>query len=166
MDIYLINIKIADKIPEELLQKFNLKSYTHGKIHSLTYLMIDRILKEVYKIQTREIVFNSKKPILKSGGKYLSVSHSNEYIALAFSDNNCGVDIEKIKDRNFKAISARMGFNSKSLEDFYYNWTEFEASYKLGEKYSIKNINKIDNYILTAVSTNPNEKFELYNSVY
>lgn len=165
MDIYLININVADNITEELLQQFNLKNYRRGKIHSLTYLMVDRILREIYKSENREIVFESKKPALKSGEKYLSVSHSGEYIALAFSDSECGIDIEKIKPRNYTKISERMGFKSESLDDFYYNWTEYEAAYKLGSNYSSVSRYKLDNYVLTAVSSDPEEEYELYNSV-
>ena len=165
MDIYLINTNISQNIPEEMLQEFNYKNRKRNNIHSLTYLMLDRILKEAYTIPDREIIFNSEKPELKSGGKHFSVSHSGEYIALAFSDSECGIDIEKIKKRGFKAISKRMGFVSESLEDLYYNWTEYEATYKLGRQYASIDRYKIDNYIITTVSSNPDENFELYKSI-
>ena len=55
-----------------------------------------------------------------------------------------------------------MNFNVKSLEDFYYEWTKYEAEYKLSEKYnSIKNY-KIDEYFLTAVSKNKDEEYNLF----
>ena len=43
------------------------------------------------------VIFVDKKPMLKNKQKYFSISHSEDLIALAFSDSNCGVDIEKIK---------------------------------------------------------------------
>lgn len=78
--------------------------------------MVDRILRDFYGIEDRDIVFNGKKPFLKNRKKFFSVSHSNDFIALAFSDYDCGVDIEKIKIREFEDISKRMGFKCNTLE--------------------------------------------------
>lgn len=61
--------------------------------------MVDRILRDFYGIEDRNIVFNGKKPFLKNRKKFFSVSHSNDFIALAFSDYDCGVDIEKLNKR-------------------------------------------------------------------
>ena len=69
---------------------------------------------EIYGIESREIVFEDGKPILIDGGKHFSISHSEELIALAFYDTNCGVDIEKIKLREFKKISERMKFEAET----------------------------------------------------
>ena len=65
-----------------------------------------------------------------------------------------------------KDLSEKMGFKSDSLEEFYKNWTEYEAMYKFNE--SNENISKyyseLGSYILTAVCANTDEKFELYKS--
>ena len=60
---------------------------------------------------------------------HFSISHSEELIAIAFSDSNCGVDIEKIKLREFKRIADRMKFNAETLGEFYQEWTKYEATY-------------------------------------
>lgn len=167
MDIFIIKVVDADEVHKELLKEFEKKQISDSKkwnTHCLSYLMVDRILKEVYKIENREIVFKNKKPILKTGEKRFSISHSEDYIALAFSDFDCGIDIEKIRSRDFKKIAERMNFKCETLEEFYFEWTKFEAEFKLGKDKNlafIKNY-KIQDYVLTVVSENLDEKCELY----
>ena len=167
MDIFIIKVTDADDVHKELLKEFQKKEISNHKVwnaHCLSYLMVDRILREVYMIEDREIIFDNNKPLLKNGGKHFSISHSSEYIALGFSDYNCGIDIEVgvNSHRDWKAISERMRFGSQSEEEFYKDWTEYEANYKLRGKFKSVYHYQIDNYFLTAVSENPDEKFELY----
>ena len=165
MDIFVINKQIAENIEESLLSQFQHKNFSNKNKqleHSLAYLMADRILKNVYGFDTYEIEFKSGKPYLKNRKKYFSLSHSDDYIAIAFSDFECGLDIEKIKERDFKSISKRMGFLSSSLEDFYLNWTKYEAEYKLGKTSNNQYNCLIEGYVITACSENFEEKFELY----
>ena len=98
------------------------------------------------------------------GGKYFSISHSEDLIAIAFSDSNCGVDIEKVKLREFTGISERMGFEANTLGEFYQEWTRYEAMYKLGKdtEYGSVASYDLDDYALTAVSEDPCEEFELF----
>ena len=166
MDIFIIKVTDANNVQNDLLKEFQKKeisNYEKWKTHCFSYLMVDRILREVYKIEAREIIFDNNKPVLKSREKYFSVSHSGEYVALGFADNNCGIDIEVINDKkNWRAISERMKFSSKSIEEFYKYWTEYEANYKLGSKYQSIYQTQIENYYLTAMSENADEKFVLY----
>ena len=129
--------------------------------------MLDRILKEVYKIENREIEFVENKPYLKSKEKFFSLSHSGDYISIGVSDEECGVDIEIIKDRDFLAIAKRMGFSCKNLKEFYLDWTKYEAEYKFWGKCSVDKYGSIiqtelENHMLTAVCANPQAKFEIY----
>lgn len=165
MDIFVIKRDCAKNVDRALLETFQNKkiSNENKKItHCLSYLMVDRILKEFYQIQNREIEFINEKPVLISGEKCFSISHSGEYIALSFSDNNCGVDIEKIKPVDFLSISKRMKFKSKSLEEFFADWTKYEAVYKLGGKYKSIEQYTIDGYAVCAVSDSKDEKFQIY----
>ena len=165
MDIFVIETIDADNVHVELLKQFQKKEISNSEKwneHCLSYLMVDRILKEFYQIENRKIVFYGKKPFLEERQKFFSISHSNGYIAIAFSDYDCGVDIEKIKLRDFGSISKKMGFNCNTLEDFYNEWTKYEAEYKLGkpaQKFKKYNLNE---YILTAASVNIQEDFEIY----
>ena len=98
MDIFIIKIINSDNVHRELLQSFQKREISDRKrwnSHCLSYLMIDRILRDFYHIEDREIIFDGNKPILKSGKKHFSLSHSGMFIALAFSDYNCGIDIEE-----------------------------------------------------------------------
>ena len=74
MDIFVIEVIDADNVHKELLKEFQKKEISNPKKwneHCLSYLMVDRILREFYKIDDREVVFDKKKPLLKSGAKHL-----------------------------------------------------------------------------------------------
>lgn len=165
MDIFVIEIIDADSVHQKLLLEFKKKEISNPKKlnqHCLSYLMVDRILREFYKIDDREVTFEGNKPKLKSGAKQFSISHSGDYIALAFSDFDCGIDIEKNKPRDFKEIAKRMKFACNTLEEFYSEWTFFEAKYKLGCQPRCSKTYKLGDYTLTAVSKNKDENFEIY----
>ena len=165
MDIFVIEIKDADEVHKELLEEFRKKEITDPKKwneHCFSYLMVDRILREVYKIEDRTIIFENGKPLLKSGEKHFSISHSEKYAALAFSDYDCGIDIEEIKQRDFNKIGERMHFQANSLEEFYEKWTKYEAEFKLTKPCKIYKTYRLDNYTMTVTSENSEEEFELY----
>lgn len=165
MDIFIIDTKCAENIEPSLLESFRQKEISNIKkrtTHSLAYLMTDRILKEFYQMQEREIEFVDNKPFLKSRKKYFSISHSGEYIAIGFSDNNCGIDIEKNTPRNFSSIAERMKFKSKTIEDFYLDWTKYEAQYKLGSHYKSIKYYTLEGYTLCALSDFENEVFQIF----
>jgi len=165
MDIFVIKVVAADDVHIELLKQFQKKQVSNPddwNRHCLSYLMIDRILREVYKIENREIGFVNKKPVLLSNEKHFSISHSEGFIALAFSDSNCGIDIEQNKQRDFEKISKRMDFEAKSLDEFYRVWTRYEAQYKLGTAIASEKTFQIEDYTLTVVSENSEEDFEFY----
>ncbi len=171
MDIFIIKIINSDNVHRELLQGFQKREISDPKrwnSHCLSYLMIDRILRDFYHIEDREIIFDGNKPILKSDKKHFSLSHSGEFIALAFSDYNCGIDIEEIKLRDFNNIAKRMGFVCQTLGEFYDCWTQYEAEYKLSVPSQKTKTFKMEGYSLSASSTNIKEEFEIYmqNSEY
>ncbi|MBO5739251.1 hypothetical protein J6R97_07920 [bacterium] len=167
MEIYIIEKKNLEKVKEETLLQYQKKEISDKEklaIHCLSYLLVDKFLEEVYDIKSREVIFENGKPILIDGGKHFSISHSEDLIAIAFSNSNCGVDIEKIKLREFQKISKKMKFEVETLGEFYQEWTKYEALYKLGkdiEYGSVANFD-LDDYALTAVSEDPCEEYELF----
>lgn len=165
MDIYIINTSEAENIDKEVLDNYSHKSITNTKkhkTHCLSYFMLDKILKEIYKIKNRELEFINNKPCLKTREKSFSISHSKELITISISDLDCGADIELIRNRDYKPIAKRMKFNVKSLDDFYSAWTKYEAEYKLGHKTeSFKHID-YNGYKICAASDNIKESFEIY----
>ena len=102
------------------------------------------------------------KTCFKKRFKTFSISHSGRFAALAFSDYNCGIDIENIKLREFEKISKRMGFECATLEDFYKAWTKFEADYKLSVPPQKNKYYRIEDYALTVSSVNLKEEFNIY----
>ena len=167
MDIFIIETSCAEKVSEETLSFFQKKEISveeKRKTHCLAYLLVDKFLKEYYGIENTQLVFEDGKPMLLDGGKYFSISHSEDLIALAFSDSNCGVDIEKIKLREFTSIAERMGFEANTLGEFYEEWTKYEATYKLGKgtEYGSVAFFDLDDYALSATSEDPCEEFDLY----
>ena len=60
MDIFIVEISDTENIDEGLMAQFCHKNFSNGKKrieHCFSYLMTDRILREVYKIEDREIIF-------------------------------------------------------------------------------------------------------------
>ena len=57
-----------------------------------------------------------------------------------------------------------MNFSSKTLKEFYFDWTKYEAEYKLGGSDKGKSIVQtvFENYMITAVCEKPQEIFEIY----
>ncbi len=55
-----------------------------------------------------------------------------------------------------------MNFNSKTIEEFYVDWTIFEAKYKLNSDPKISKTYQLGAYTLSIVSENIEENFELY----
>ena len=165
MDIFIFETDCSKNIEDSLLFSFQNKKISNEKIlkiHCLAYLMLDRILKNIYNLEDRTIVFEDGKPFLKNKTLYISISHSGEYIAIAVSKYNCGVDIEKNKKRNYIGISERMNFKADNLNDFYLEWTKYEADYKLGEPVQSYKQFQLENYSVTASSSVQNETFEIY----
>ena len=164
MDIFLIDASKYNEIDFSLLENFGYKVFT-GKtkqyVHCLTYYLLDSILFNRYNIKNRKIIFKNKKPMLCNNEKNFSISHSHNYIAIAVSDYKCGIDIEKIINRDYIKISERMGFSSGTLIEFYQNWTLFEAKYKLASEIKKHFSNQIDGFMFSAVSENKDEVFNL-----
>lgn len=165
MDIFVIKIESYNNVPQEMLNEFKKREISNSKRlkeHCFAYLMIDRVLREFYQFEDREIIFENKKPILKSGKKHFSLSHSGDYLALCFSDNPCGIDIEEKTERDFEKIAQRMKFDCANIEEFYSAWTQYEAEYKLAEFSKSCWTTTIENYTLTALSSDEGEEFTLY----
>lgn len=164
MDVFIVKLSECSNIAEHELLKFKKKAFTNRKKlleHCFTYFMLDKLLKERYGLEDREIIFTNGKPMLKSGAKCFSLSHSGDFAAFAFSDFNCGIDIEEKKLRNFAPIARRMGFSCSTLDDFYKEWTLFEAKYKLGADAHFVHSFDYENYSVCAVNVNKCETVTL-----
>ena len=158
VEIFIIDKNEIENISKETLVQFKKKDISNqNKLneHCFAYYMTDKILKDFYNISESNIEFINNKPYLKN-------RNTKQYIAICFSDSECGIDIEIIKNRDYESISKRMNFVSENLTDFYYKWTSYEAEYKLGQEFRSKvQLNYEDN-IITAISSNYTETFDIY----
>ena len=97
--------------------------------------LLDEIVQKVFNKPLKEynIKFSDRgKPYCDEF--YFSISHVDEYVAVALSKEPCGIDIEKIEEgRNIgKIASSVLGYNENiSNVEFYKLWTSTEAVAKL-----------------------------------
>ena len=144
-----------EKVGLEELEKFSDgKTYTLEEkyIEHLCWLYLVNYVGPSYLgIVDTTVIYEDKKPVLKSGEYNFSVSHCENIVAVGFSRNNIGVDIEKMRERNFERLAKRYGI-SPEKEEFYKFWTKYEAVIKLGNspKQVISKIIEKD-YMLTCV---------------
>lgn len=161
MKIYYINSdEFLHKYDLEFLNQYSdkeIKSHKKYIQHCIGRFLIKSAGEKDYNISNTEIELKNQKPKFKYSDIKFSLTHCDKYIVSAFDKNECGLDIEKIKPRNIIELSRYFKKDFQSLKDFYYYWTEYEASLKLQQKVQWKYSTIFQNdYILTAVSVNPN----------
>ncbi len=122
------------------------KKHPQAQKESLCALiLLDFALQSSYGIQEKLIISKTEidKPYFKNSDVKFSISHSEDYVAVAVSDNEIGVDIEKITDKSRDNMIDR--FFIPSEQEFYYNsedkaaafavlWTRKEAYLKYTSK--------------------------------
>ena len=143
MDLYYIN---CNEFEGETLKQ---------KQHNAGRYIVEYVAKNVLNLENSEIIIENKKPKFKHSDIKFSISHSDCWAVVGFSNNEIGIDIEKMQDRDYKAIAKRMKFELKedSLNDFYRCWTIFEAEYKLQQKAkSVKTIDFEKEYKISVAS--------------
>lgn len=158
MNIYYIDIEeFKRNHDKDFLSEYADKEFKNEKRfyeYTIGRYLVKNVAKKIYKIEDCEIILNENdKPVFKNSDLHFSISHSKDYAVVCFDINQCGIDIEFIKERNFKKISQYYGKNIATSDEFYKYWTFKEASYKLSEevKDSYCTIFK-NNYCLTVVS--------------
>lgn len=161
MEIYYINSEEFLKSHDtDFLRRFTdgreFKSVKRFVQYSLGRYLVKSVAKKFYIMADTEIIVENDKPKFKNGGMFFSISHSGKYVAAAFDNVACGLDIEEMKPRDFEALSARYNKDFRNTEDFYKFWTEYEAEIKLQQKTQASYSCVFqDNFMLTAVSVNP-----------
>lgn len=128
----------------------------YTKQHKAGRFIIEYASSKYYNIENPELVIINKKPKFKYSDIQFSISHCRDIVCVCFDKNPAGFDIEEIRPRNYTAIAERMNFKLKenSLEEFYKNWTMYEAEIKL--QMPVKSrycTNFLDKYIISAVSS-------------
>lgn len=105
-------------------------------------ILLDTGLKKIYNICEKNMVYSTeknKKPYFKNAPEiHFNISHSETMVAVAFSKNEIGIDIEKIKDTDLK-IAKRFFTDSEynhilkanNSKEFYRLWTLKESFMKV-----------------------------------
>jgi len=115
-------------------------------------------LKELFSNTLELKHHDSGRPYIKEA-KHISISHSHQYIAIAFGDENIGIDIEKPQEKMLKLIPRIL--SEKEYEEFQKNPSTELACKLWGTKESIlkyigdKNLNYRDDI---KIETNKSAK--------
>lgn len=152
MDLYYTNCENFDG------DKLNKKQHNAGRY------IVEYVAKNILNLENSEIIIENKKPKFKHSDVKFSISHSNCWAVVAFSNNEVGVDIEKIKQRDYKELAERMNFELKedTLSDFYRCWTIYEAEYKLQQKANfVETIDFENEYKISIASVDEIDKINL-----
>ena len=158
MKIFYIKINNNEKCT-----KLNLK-----KLQSQIGRLITKFVAEYfYNIEDTNIIIENKKPKFENADLCFNISHSNNIVAVAFDSFPLGLDIEFMKDRDFKLLLERYNINSNNKEFFYQFWTEYEAKIKIQNETKQKLSFKLEqNYMLSLFSSNPDEGIKTKLKIY
>ena len=125
------------------------------------------VAKVFYNIEDTEIITENKKPKFKNVDLCFNISHSNNIVAVAFDTMPLGLDIEYMKERDFKSLLERYNIESDDKELFYQFWTEYEASIKIQAEIKQKLCFKLkDDYMLSLFSSNPDDGIKTKLKIY
>ena len=153
MKIYYVKL---DNNEVEKLSRAELK-----KLQSLTgRKIVDYVGKNYYSVNDREIIVENNKPKFKNSEIQFSISHSDKIVAVAFDGYPVGLDIEFMKERNFKQLGEHYNINTSDKIEFYKKWTQLEAEIKLQTKpeQSFTDVFE-EKYMLTVVSSQKEKLF-------
>lgn len=126
--------------------------------HLMGLYLVKFVGKNFFNLKDTTIVLKNRKPYFLDSKIFFSITHSNDIILAAFETSNIGVDVEYMKERDYKALLERYGenINNPTKEQFYKFWTKEEAKFKLGSDFkSICTTTLEDNYMLTCVCDKP-----------
>ena len=94
------------KIEKEILKSFlkdrKFSSAEKEIQHCYGRFLLEKVAKEIFEIENTELEIINKKPRFKFSDIHFSISHSENIILIAFDKNPIGVDLEIMKERNFK----------------------------------------------------------------
>ncbi|MBE9487852.1 MAG: 4'-phosphopantetheinyl transferase superfamily protein [Bacteroidetes bacterium] len=134
-----------------LEEREDFKTITNKK-RAIEWLSTRYIIKKLYPSAFISYGKNGE-PLLNSCPEYknISISHGAEKIALIFSNNNCGIDIDS-PNRNFDKV-ANLVLNIKeraiiSEKDHGKAWCSKESIYKF---YKGKNISFLKDIVITDI---------------
>lgn len=132
-----------------MLNRIFIASSKETPAHILGRKLLQKGIKNILGEDTFQLDFNENgKPYLKEHPHFhFNISHSKDTVAVAFGNNELGVDIEKIRPVNPKVAERFFTENEreqiKTPACFFAVWTKKEAAIKKDGK-ALKNISSID----------------------
>ena len=129
--------------------------------------IVKYVSKNIYNIADTTLIEENSKPKFLNSDVQFSISHSNKIVAVAFDNFPVGLDVEYMKERDFKRLSGHYGINATDKIGFYKQWTQLEAKIKI--QADIKNTYTDifeENYMLTAASSSPNDLIIEFKKIY
>ena len=143
-------------------ESFRFQSDKNNCLYS--YLLLKKEINSLYAIPIENQIFRTNlygKPYLANTNLniFFNISHTSDCVICAISDNEVGVDIEKIgevpediiddvlskKEKNSLSLLDKTE-NSKRARLFFSFWTQKEAYVKYTGKGIIEGLNEIDTY--------------------
>lgn len=144
MDISLVEQQLFNQllptIPETIQKEvLRFKFFKDQKLK-----LFGRLLLRYYYMSDEEsfnwedlLTQDNGKPYI-SGNRYFNISHSGDFVAIVFSNQEIGVDVEEMKEINVKELTCYLHpderkwimENTEYLNRFYYVWTRKEAFFK------------------------------------
>lgn len=112
---------------------------TSGQIEGSTNLQLVSMLHELYQIPVEVVYDGFGKPWIKPQKAFLSISHSNEFLAFILSTSHaCGIDIERLRPTLEKIVPRLLHPSEQELlrqvsdpqMALQYLWGAKEAVYK------------------------------------
>jgi 4'-phosphopantetheinyl transferase len=141
-----------DILPEEVKREVTRYRFSQDQ----KFKLFGKILvQHYYKFNDRELQWSAWKTDIKGkpyiqDGKKFSITHSGDYVCVAFSDVEVGLDIEKISPLDYEAlinllhIEEQVYINQSvcKLSAFYYVWTRKEAFCKANGEGILRGLKK------------------------
>ena len=124
-EVDLSSINITRKVYLENL------SLNKQKISYYAWLFLkEKVLEEFnLDIDTLKLTYNQHgKPMFKEF--FFNISHSNNYIAIALSNNPVGIDIQLIKEKGIEKLAKKANIDPNNIEEFYKHFSALEAKRK------------------------------------
>ena len=162
--VYILNIKnmyieyatLLKELPLYCLHKIDNGSNERlKKERAIAWYMLYKLLLTYHNIDlTKCSIYENENGKPYIDGIFFNITHSKDYIGIIISDEECGIDIEKIelkvdKEKFAKKILDEVEYqeflSDNTVEYLIKKWTKIETYYKIiGEGLSFSNI-KINN---------------------
>ena len=171
--LYYKIIRISDLSSNDIKNTFNLLSQEQKdyicalcerrKVQSMAVRTALNLLinEDKLDVSVSALAFDkSNKPYFMDGNIYLSLSHSDEYVACAVANTPVGMDIEKIKSvkasviKRVCSLDEQTYINNNGASSFFTIWTLKEAYIKVNCFNKMSDINTVKE---DKISMHPDE---------